>query len=188
MRLLMAVVALLTGSLLSSSRAEDLTPAEREFFEKNIGKLIKLEPKPIDEAVVKKVFAGKLYKVNVSLTEFSFQMVVMREGDKLIKMDNPTTNKAMPELKSMLDPKFKLLSDADAKDLEAAIDQIFPVTDLDFGFNKDDLKLKAIRHNKNEWTLIRGKFFDDLKGFVFVTDADGAIKEVKHSLRVPAKK
>jgi len=48
-----------------------------------------------------------------------------------------------------------------------------------------DKKAVAFHHTGNEWTFVRGKFFDSLMGFVITTDAKGKLTAIKYVLKLP---
>jgi hypothetical protein len=182
MRTSAAVLAVLLGSVISTASAADITPADKEFFEKNLNKIVKVTPKLLDQPAVSKVIAAKVYQTEVQVGEVGMTMLLARSGDRLINISTPSTDMELPDLKALLDPKFSLTNDASAKTLEAAIDVLYPI----MGFGDQAKKAKAIRHKGNEWILVRGKFFKDDSGFVFTTDAKGTITKVKYSLKLPA--
>ncbi len=56
---------------------------------------------------------------------------------------------------------------------------VFPIFGPDAG-------ARAIRHSGNDWTFVRGQFFDNAMGFVLTTDATGRITAVRWALKLPA--
>lgn len=184
MRILAALLAVCVGSVISTANAADITPAEKEFFEKNLNKIVKLTPKLLDQPAVGKVISAKVYHANLQIGDTGMEMLLVRDGDKIVNLSQPGTDMELPDLKAILNPKFKLLDAASAKTLEAAIDVLYP-RDA-FGENAG-AKENTIRNKGNEWVLIRGKFFENNKGFVFTTDGKGTITKVKFSLSLPAK-
>jgi hypothetical protein len=94
-------------------------------------------------------------------------------------MSNPGSNAELPNVKKLISPKFKLKTDADGQALQSAMDAIDPIQ-----FHGDE-KEKAVRHQGNAWTLIRGTFFKKHKGYVFITNAAGDVRVVRYSLDLP---
>ena len=183
MRYALVTLVLAMGLITLAARAQDATPQDQAFFDKQIGKLVKLEPHPLTGDALAKIFTAKFFKVNVSIgaDRGGTTLVVARSGDNLIEVSTPGTDADMPDLKALLKPDFKLKADADGKTFQAALDLLYPI---DERFDKEDLKAKAVRHADTEWTFIRGKFFDHFKGLVVKTDATGAITNIKYSLDI----
>ena len=84
----------------------------------------------------------------------------------------------MPDFKKLIKPQFKLKSDADAQALQSALDVLFPITE------RDDQAAKTIKHGGNQWTFVRGKFFEKSRGFIVDTSSDGSVTGVKYSLEI----
>jgi hypothetical protein len=79
----------------------------------------------------------------------------------------------------MFRPGFTLTNDDVAETLQRALDIVYPL-------NGQDKRLETFRHKGNEWTFVRGKFFDSMMGFVLTTDATGAVTGVKYVLKLPS--
>ena len=47
------------------------------------------------------------------------------------------------------------------------------------------MSVRDYKHAGNQWTLVRGMFFDKKMGFVLTTDANGAVTNVKYVLKLP---
>jgi hypothetical protein len=183
MRSTLTIVALCLGMVAQVGRAAEATAEEKAFFEKNMGKLIKLEPTPMTGDALGKVFTAKFYLVKMSIGEEGAltTLVVARSGNNLAQVTTPGTTAEVPALKALVKPGFKLKADADGKTFESALDLLYPI---DERFDKEDMKLKAVTHAGTEWTFVRGKFFDDLKGWVVKTDASGTITSIGYSLNI----
>jgi len=175
------LLVLCLGLFTMAARAEDATAEEKSFFEKNVGKLVKLEPSPMNGEALAKVFAAKFYSVKMSIDNAIITTTVARVGNDLLQFHGPDTTADMPELKGLVKPDFKLKTDADGIVFRAALDDLFPIGDR---FDKEDAKLNATKHSGNTWTFIRGKFFDELKGFIVTTDANGTITKISYSLEI----
>jgi hypothetical protein len=183
MRYALTTLVLALGLFALVARGEDATAQDKAFFEKQIGKLVKLEPQPLTGAALDKVFSAKFFKVNVSIgaSGGGQDLVVARSGDNAVEVTTPGTTEDMPDLKKLVKADFKLKADADGKTFESALDLLYPI---DERFDKEDLKVKAVKHKGTEWTFIRGKFFDNFKGIVVTTNADGVITNIKYSLEI----
>jgi hypothetical protein len=79
----------------------------------------------------------------------------------------------------MLHPDFRLRTAADATTLQQALDVAYPIV-MD-----RDKKTKTFRHAGHQWIFVRGEFFDSKSGYIFETDASGAITSVKYQLKLP---
>jgi hypothetical protein len=179
----LAISVAALGMVALAARAQEATAQDKAFFDKNIGKLVQLDPQPLTGEALGKVFKASFFKVKVSFgTDGGITtLVVARNGDDLAQVSTPGTNADMPDLKKLVKPDFKLKAEADAKTFEAALDLLYPI---DERFDKEDLKVKAIKHSGTEWTFVRGKFFDDFKGLVVKTDASGTVTNIKYSLEI----
>lgn len=161
--------------------AQSTTPADQKFFDEHMGELVKLEPAPLDNPELSKVFSARFYEVNVIVAGSGQKILVARQGNDLVDLTKPSTTAPMPGLRKLLDPGFRLKSDGDAHRLQDALDILYPV---DSSFGDEDARAKTIRHAGDEWTFVRGKFFEHFKGFVFTTSADGVVTDVKYSLDI----
>jgi len=175
------------GLILATSprpaRAEGLSAADKAFFDKHTADIVHLEPTRVEDAEFVRVFSLPVYHVKVVIQQgegtSSTDMVLARSGDKLISVDRPGTDSDMPDFPKMLNPSFKMQNDDGAKELQKALDLLYPI------IGSEDQKTEAFSHAGNQWTFIRGKFFDHHMGFIFETDASGKITSAKYSLKLP---
>ena len=182
---LIAVVALMVGIVASAGAfAGALTPDEQQFFDKHLSDIVKVEPTRLNGAALDHVFKVPFYDIKVTIQQGdgteTTHVIAARDGSKLVQMSSPGTDEPLPQFKALLNPRFKLKTEQDAKEMEQAIDAINPISH--FG---SDTKAKAIKHQGNEWLFIRGEFFKKHSGYVVTTDADGTITDVKYSLKLP---
>ncbi len=163
--------------------ASDLTPDEQAFFDKHTSDVIRLETQRLDAPAIVKVFSSPFYAVKVVLKvadgELSNDLIVARIGDNLVSVSRPGSDGDLPDLQKMLNPDFKLRTDADATTLQQALDAAYPI------LMDSDKKTKAFRRAGHSWIFVRGKFFDSKSGYIFETDASGAITSVKYQLKLP---
>jgi hypothetical protein len=179
--LLIAVGMLLAAT--PAARADDLSPEDKAFFDKHATDIVRLEPGKVTDPTFVHVFALPVFHVKVVIKQGdgdgSMDLVVAKMDDKLVSVSRPGTDSDLPDFPKMISPSFALKSDADAKDMQAAMDLIYPlITD-------DEKKAEAFHHEGNKWTFIRGPFFNNKMGFVFETDASGKITSAKYSLKLP---
>lgn len=165
----------------SGALAQGANPADQQFFNAHIGKLVTLKPAPLDNPALAKVFSARFYDVDVVVAGGGTKVLVARTGSDLVQVTTPSTTADMPGFPNLINADFRLKSDENAHVLQDALDILYPISS-DFG--GDDAQAKAIKHAGNEWTFVRGKFFDHFKGFIFTTNADGAITNVKYSLDI----
>lgn len=176
------------GLILVLSRAagaQSLSPEDQAFFDKHSSDVIRLEPTRLSDPTFVRVFSIPVFHVKLIIKlgdggDESMETIVARSGDKLVSVGRPSSDADMPDFPKMLNPAFKLKSDSDAKDMQAAMDVVYPI------IGDDDKKAATVRHSGTQWTFIRGKFFNNFLGFVFETDANGTITSAKFSLKIPA--
>ena len=179
MRYTVLIVILCLALVTCVGQAQQTTAGDQAFFEKSIGKLLKVEPSPITGEALEKVFSAKFYQVKVGLKGGGDMLLVAaRVGDSLSEVSMPGTTSDMVDLKALVKPDFKLKTDADGKAFEAALDLLYPPD------TRYDEKRKAVQHAGTQWTFIRGEFIDNFKGLVVTTDADGAITSIKYSREI----
>ena len=180
MRYAALLAVLYLGLVAPIARTQESTNEERAFFDRNIGKLIKLEPTPMTAVVLDKVFGAQFFMVSVSVAgEANIKtLVAAKVGDDLSDVNVPSATSEMPTLKALVKPDFKLTTDADGKTFEAALDVLYPPD------TRYDEKRKAVRHSETQWTFIRGVFIGDFKGLVVTTDAGGTIINIKYSREI----
>jgi hypothetical protein len=106
-------------------------------------------------------------------------MIVARSGDNVVALSRPGTDGDYPNIQKMLNPSLRLTSDSDLKPVQNAFDLVFPIV------GTQDMSARDYKHAGNQWTLVRGMFFDKKMGFVLTTDASGAVTDVKYVLKLP---
>jgi hypothetical protein len=187
MRKSLSALIVVVACLTSGALAAGLSPDERAFFDKNISKIVQIEPSRITDPSLEKVFQASFYKVTITLNQGesgtqTMDLTVARVGQELMDVSMPSTTEDLPKFKQMLKPDFKLRNEKDAQTLQSALDVLYPIST---SFGGEDAKAKAIKHSGKQWNFIRGEFFKKHKGFSFTTDANGGISDVKYSLELP---
>jgi hypothetical protein len=177
MRYARLLVVLCLSLATVAGRGQEATAEEKAFFDKHVGKLVKLEPTPITGQALEQVFAAKFFmvKMNMGGEAGVKTLVAARLGEDLQDVTMPETNADLPGLKSLVRAGFKLKSEADGKMFEQALDLLYPV-DVRY-----DEKRKAVRQAGTEWTFIRGAFIGNFKGLVVTTDGIGTVTSIKYS-------
>jgi len=177
-------VALATAAVILPLRAEQLTPDEKTFIDKHISDVIGTETERLSDPSLTKVFATPFYKIKLGIKQADGQMdssqslIAVKLDDKLVDLSTPSSDADVPMMVKMFDPKFKLLADADAQTVQKCFDILYPP------FMEEEKKIIKFSHKGNDWTFIRGKFFDTFSGYVITTNADGSVKTVKFSLKL----
>jgi hypothetical protein len=170
--------------LASAASAQSLPPEEQAFIDKHLGSIVNISTVRLTQPVVTQVFSAPLYLIEVTVNSgdggsTGGHTIAARVDDKLVAVSRPGTDSDFPLLLKMLGGDFRLVSDSDAQRLQDALDIMFPV------FDRSDKESVAFRRAGNQWTFVRGTFFDDKMGFVFTTDPQGKVTAVKYRLRLP---
>ncbi|KEI69373.1 hypothetical protein [Endozoicomonas elysicola] len=169
--------------------AKSLTAEEKKGIQRTIINNIKIKTKArvLENSSIQKTFSAKFYDVTITQHDIAegsssaHNRTLVKQGNKFIYLESPTTDEPLPKLFSMLNKQFMLKNQKDAQILEEALDTIYPIST---SFGTEDLDKKAIRQEGNQWIFIRGGFFDKLMGFVFQTDSGGRIQSVSYSLNI----
>jgi hypothetical protein len=178
------LVGTMIGAAGAPSKAEEFVAAE-------VCKMFKVTAtaKELKSAVIKKVTDAVIYDVKVRVSDpdgssSGSSLKVIKQDKTIILLESPSTNQPCPWMKTLINKTFKLKTEQDAKTLEAALDELYPISNSFGGRNK---KAKAIRRQGRTVTFVRGTFFKKLGGFVFETDATGSIVNVRYSLKIEPK-
>jgi len=179
------VVCCLVGTMIGAAGAPSKDEA---FVAAEVCKMFKVTStaKELKSAAIKKVTDASIYDVKVRVTgpdgsPIGLSMKVVKRNKTVTELDSPNTNQSCPRVKALINKTFKLKTEQDAKTLEAALDELYPI------FGGRNKKAKAIRRQGQTVTFVRSAFFKKLGGFVFETDANGAIMNVRYSLKIEPK-
>lgn len=166
----------------TSARAQNLAPEERVFLDQHMSDVVKVEASRLSDPALPIVFSVPIYAVKVAIHAgngvSSQQAMVIRQDSQLVGVALPSSDDDAPQIRKMMNPRFRLLTDQDAIVLEHALDVVYPIV------GSEDRKAEAFRHDTSQWMFVRGLFFGKQSGFVFKTDATGAITSVKYALRM----
>src|SRR5947209_6329368 len=92
-----------------------------------------------------KVFATPFYNVKLTIKSpdgaQTQDLVVYRQGDKLLTVSSGHTDGDLPELVKMFNGTFKLKTDEDGKTLQKALDVVY---------GDEDKKIAAVSHSGNQ--------------------------------------
>ena len=180
---LLTIVSVALGLGATGAAAQTLPPAEQAFFDQHIRELVTTQATRLTDADVAAVFAIPIYSVLVEIKEGDGSsrqtILVARVGEQLVGLFQPGEESDCPDIQKLFSPAFKLRGQVAAARLQHALDVVYPIS------SGGDEKTKAIRHVGNEWTFVRGTFFDKSMGFVLTTDASGKIVGVRWSLKLP---
>jgi hypothetical protein len=165
---------------LNSARADD---ASIGFIKQHISDVVKIDATPSADPAVIATFGTSIYTVTIGISDGeSLQtntVIVSRSGDHVVPLSRPGTDGDYPNIQKLLNPSLRLTSDSDLKTVQSAFDIVYPIVSM------QDMSVRDYRHAGNQWTLVRGVFFDKKMGFVLTTDASGAVTDVKYVLKLP---
>lgn len=183
---LLAVVGLALAVCAGAVRGQGLSAEEQAFLEQNLKKIIVVTPTRLDDAAVTTVFGVPIYTVKIQINDEDggnalTTITVARVAESLVAVSQPSTDTVRPDIQKMIRSDFKLTGPAAAETLQKALDVVYPIIG-----GSDEQKARAFRRKGNEWTFVRGKFFDNALGFVMTTNAAGTITAVRFSLKVPS--
>ncbi len=111
----------------------------------------------------------------------SHKVKIVKKGGAVSRFFSPSTNQQCPVLKKMIRKDFNLKTQQDLKAIEAALDELYPISN---SFGGRDKKAKTIIRKDDSVIFVRGVFFKNLRGFIFKTDKNGSIVDVSYSLRI----
>jgi hypothetical protein len=178
-RILLAALAIAASGALPAARADD----GAGFIKDHISDVVKIDAVAISDPAVASTFAAPVYTVTIGISDGeSMQtnsMIVTRVGDKVMPLSRPGTDGDYPMIQKLLNPSLRLTSDGDLKTVQNAFDLVYPIVGM------QDMSARDFKHTGNQWTLVRGVFFDKKMGFVLTTDGDGAVTDVKYVLKLP---
>ena len=172
--------------LASTALADSMGEAETKSVRAAALELIETTPKRVESEAIQRVFSARFYEVELKISQgpSAWQTVTLRiarSGDKYQTVGLPGSNADMPALAKFFNPEFRLTNRAQAELLQKALDQVYPIST--FG---DEKPPKEIRQEGTTWSFVRGKFFDDFKGFVVKTGEEGVIASIAYSLDIKA--
>lgn len=163
--------------------AQPLTADETAFFGAHLSEVVKVEPSRLTDPALGVVFGAPLYTITVSIlyNDGGLQtehIIVARSGSRLVKVDCPPTDDAAPLIAKLLSPSFRLRADQDGIVLQRALDVALPIA------SDAERKTATFKRDGNQWSFVRNHFFGAPSGFVFTTDAKGAITSAKYLLKL----
>ena len=178
---MLAVIAMYASVAQAAS-----TPAasqDNDLVRDAVRKMYEVGSSPVQSPIIAKIFTASFYKVTSQIkgNGMANNMVVARNGDSVVALEETTTNGPMPLLLSVVKKDFRITNDEDAALFENALDRLYPLSE--WGGSKDD-KVKEVRRTKETVTFIRGAFFNERKGFILTLGADGAITGISYSLKI----
>ena len=183
-RRLVLIAAFALGAFATCAWGEELPAAEKAFLDRHFSDVIKIEPVRLNDPAVAKAFATPLYRLDITIDSgnggsLNNSVIVAHQEDKLVSIGRPGSNQDCLIIQGFFRPDFRLKDDDDARVLQAAFDAIYPIS------SDDDRKVATFKHAGDQWTFVRGEFFDHLMGFVVTTDSDNAVTRVQYVLKLP---
>jgi hypothetical protein len=157
--------------------AQEISAKDNALLDDFIKSKISVVKEKIVSDTLAMVFAGTFYKIDAgfafteNMSSSSSELFAVKDGNIYVieKIED------MSPLVSLVKSGFYLKSEADARIFEAAIDKIYPVSDLHL---KDKEHLKV----GNKWYFIRDTFFDSKSGFTVTLDQNSKIVSIAYNL------
>ena len=165
--------------------AQNIDPTNQKLIESFVKSNIDIQLEEVNQATMNKVFSGTFYKIKAAfivngndVSSFGSNDHINVNDSTVNMIDQIYTDTDCPILFSLINKNFLLKDENAAKEFEDALNILFPADEDDI------IEVKNI-HKAPEWIYIRGKFFDDYKAFIVVTDADGVVTKVEFRLGYP---
>jgi len=179
-RLVFVASAIAVFGALPPSRADDA----KAFIGQHLSDVVKIDSNLIAAPAVTKVFGTPIYAMTVTIIDGDGgtqgnSLVFAKTDTKLIPLTRPGSDGDYPIIQKLFNSRFKLASNGDAETVQDALDLVFPFV------NDQEKSARAFKHDGNQWTFVRGPFFDKQMGFVLTTDGNGMIVGVKYVLKLP---
>lgn len=140
------------------------------------------EISPLDFYSINKISTISLNKCVLKITEgeegmsstsrHSFMLV--SNNNEYIKQESINGLLEMPLFISSLQEKYKIETEEDARLFQYVLDDLSPV-------NRSDIALKTFYKKDNMWFFVREKSFDDLKGFILLTDDQNKVSYMDYT-------
>jgi len=156
---------------------------DRNLIRQEICRRITVEATPVVEEAVGKVFEATFYRVKLGRKDPDGsiygmgKLLMARKGEEMVSPSSISTDKPLPVLLALISPHFRIRDRSDAECVQQALEALYPVTSI------SDKNAREIRRDGDTWLLIRGKFFDHLKGFVVRTEG-GKVVEMRYGLKI----
>jgi hypothetical protein len=109
----------------------------------------------------------------MSSTSISSFMLVSNNNE-YIKQASVDGLIEMPLFLKSLQEKYRLKTEDDARLFQYVLDDLTPVS-------RSDIELKTFYKKENMWFFIREKTFDDLKGYILLTDDQNKVSYMEYS-------
>lgn len=182
-RYFVPIVALALGLSAGAATAQT-SPAEKEFVRQHLQNIVRVDPERVIDPAVATVFAVPVYRVMIEIGDpngmAKTSVMVARMGDSLVTVSAPGEEQDCPAIHRLLSKTFKLNGPTAAATMQKALDVVYPIS----GTSEDEA-IKTFKRAGNEWSFVRGKFFDNAMGFVLTTNAAGTITGVRWVLKLP---
>lgn len=178
-------VGVVLAFLLPSIALAQLSSDDQAYFDKHFADMVQVEYTPLTGGGIDKVFSAPLYRVHLTIEagpeSQTADTIAAKTDSKIVTICSPSTDEDLPQMKTLINPQFKLNTDDDGKAFESALEVMDPVPTI----NLTDAQGKATSHQGNQWTFARGSFIGHHKGYVVRTDDQGTVTSVKYSLNLP---
>lgn len=140
------------------------------------------EISPLDFYSVNKISTIALNKCALKITEGRegnsstsiLPFMLISNNGEYIKQSSVNGLLEMPLFLKSLQEKYVLKTEDDARLFQYVLDDLSPVS-------RSDIELKTFYKKDNMWFFIREKSFDDLKGYILVTDDDSRVSYMEYA-------
>jgi hypothetical protein len=164
--------------------AQEIPATDNLLIDKFMQSIVIIEKENLKSDTLQKVFPCALYKVSqwmIVEKDNSFAcgsyIVAIKDG-KLIELQQPSTNRTLDVLFSLLSKTFSIKNETDARVFETALDKIYPI------LIPSDNEFKEHFKKANKWYFVRGGFFDNRSGFVLTMDQKFKITSIEFNMEI----
>jgi len=164
--------------------AQNIPASDNLLIDKFTQSVTIFEKVKIVSDTLQKVFPCTLYKVSVFMTvdkDNSFAcgsyILAIKDG-KLTELQQPSTNKQLDQMLSIMSKTFTVKNEADARVFETALDKIYPI------LIGSDNEYKEHFKKANKWYFVRGGFFEERMGFVLTLDQNSKVTSIEFNMEI----
>ena len=175
-----------SGEVLQSTNSEKTIISKKDssfmhnYLLKNVNYVFEISP--LNFYSVNKISSISLNKCKLKVTEVEEDMkstsihsfMLVSNNNEYIKQASVNGLLEMPLFLKSLQEKYTLKTEDDARLFQYVLDDLTPVS-------SSDIELKTFYKKDNMWFFVRKKFFDDLKGYILVTDEKNKVSYMEYT-------
>ncbi|WP_146492731.1 hypothetical protein [Vibrio sp. T20] len=179
--LLLTTTALFSTSLLANTNKQEMV----KQIQAQVNSWIDIQVTPQTSIIQKMVFNCEFYSVTPYIKSpdgsesSSGSYRFYSHNGVLSSMTEPFTTQPLPELTMCLKQDFVVTNQDEAQLLFEAIETVYPNHSM-----FDENFPKEIINKPNGWHFIDGEIFDDKKGYVIESNAEGKVTKIIRSLNL----